>query len=277
VQVLSAQSKAFLIPVEILCLDDGSDSNVKEKNRKISSLPNVNYQELGRNIGRAAIRNALARNAQYDFLLFLDGDSKVVSPDFLAKYLAILPTDAVWMGGRIYDRHPPDDNRLFLHWKYGTQRESKPAAVRALTPFHHFMTNNFLLPKSVFFSVPLDEAVQGYGHEDTLWAFSLQKHKISIRHLENPVVHLGLESNKVFLEKSRAAVRNLALITDDNKEISTRLQTAYHRLKKLKLIVLFRFFICPFARFFEKNLLSSSPKLIFLDLLKLCWFSNLKN
>ena len=276
VSTLSSQSIKLRIPVEILCIDDGSILSVKTANSRIAKLANVKYRELENNIGRSAIRNKLAQEAKYDFLLFLDGDSKIIYPDFLAKYRAVLPTASVWMGGRVYESSPPKDPDLFLHWKYGRQRESKPATARAQTPYYQFMTNNFLLPKSVFFEVPLDEEVKGYGHEDTLWAFALEKRGIAICHIENPILHLGLEPSNTFLHKSFAAVQNLALIVEEGKYISTKLTRSYDLLNRYKLGALYLKIVCPMSSVFKQNLRSRMPLLLFLDLLKLCQFSKLK-
>ena len=58
---------------EILVADDGStDKNTIEKNREINWLDNCRYIERKENIGRAAIRNFLAKEAKYLWLLFLE-------------------------------------------------------------------------------------------------------------------------------------------------------------------------------------------------------------
>jgi len=57
-------------PVEILCYDDAStDESYKVTNREINKLSVVIYKELPANIGRAAIRNKLANEANYNYYL----------------------------------------------------------------------------------------------------------------------------------------------------------------------------------------------------------------
>lgn len=70
----------------------------------IKELSNVNYIIREKNIGRAAIRNFLAQQAQYEWLLFLDGDIMVERTRFIEKYL---DTDFhVIVGGiQVYDRN----------------------------------------------------------------------------------------------------------------------------------------------------------------------------
>jgi len=43
------------------------------------------YIQLDNNIGRAKIRNLFLKYAKYDYLLFLDCDTFIISDDFVAK------------------------------------------------------------------------------------------------------------------------------------------------------------------------------------------------
>jgi len=69
---------------EIICIEDGS-VNLFENN-KISNLKNVKYEILSNNIGRSAIRNLLAKKAKFEWLLFIDCDSEILTKDFVKKY-----------------------------------------------------------------------------------------------------------------------------------------------------------------------------------------------
>ncbi|MEM6320956.1 MAG: glycosyltransferase family A protein, partial [Bacteroidota bacterium] len=82
---LQKQANQLTIPIEILVFDDGSTADFKQKNRSIQTYPIVNYKELLHNLGRSAIRNALTKVANFPYLLFMDGDSKVVRVDYLKK------------------------------------------------------------------------------------------------------------------------------------------------------------------------------------------------
>ncbi|MDQ3291345.1 MAG: glycosyltransferase, partial [Bacteroidota bacterium] len=61
VKELLAQCKKAGVRFEIICLDDASEPEFQEKNRKLKNLENVFYEELQVNISRAAIRNQLAQ------------------------------------------------------------------------------------------------------------------------------------------------------------------------------------------------------------------------
>ena len=73
---------------EILVADDGStDERTVEGNRIINTLPRCRYIERKENVGRAAIRNFLAREAKYTWLLLVDSDLHIDHPNFLLNYL----------------------------------------------------------------------------------------------------------------------------------------------------------------------------------------------
>lgn len=82
---LSAQAENLDVEYEILAFDDGS-SLFLEENREVKNLPHVVYRELGKNIGRSAIRNLLADEARYPYLVFMDCDMQVVSDSYLKNY-----------------------------------------------------------------------------------------------------------------------------------------------------------------------------------------------
>ena len=75
------------------------------------------------------------------------------------------------------------------------------------------MTNNFLLPAHVLKEIPFDERISGYGHEDSLFGYELSRKGFEIVHIDNPVLHGELETNREFVNKTAQAVKNLAVIT----------------------------------------------------------------
>ena len=67
---------------EVVVADDGStDQKVIAANQSINNEPNSRYVLYGENIGRAAIRNFLVTQARGEWLLFIDGDGKVIDED----------------------------------------------------------------------------------------------------------------------------------------------------------------------------------------------------
>lgn len=221
---------------EICLLDDASDEKFKVKNREIAQKNNVHYEELPQNIGRSAIRNRLVEMAEYDYLLYMDCDSRVLMPHYLQTYVKALHPKRLLYGGRAYLPKPPSDPQFLLHWHYGRQREQQDYLERQKNPYHSFMTNNFLIPKSIFASITFDESLRTYGHEDTLFGMELAKKNVEIQHLNNPLLHLGLESTAVFLSKTKMAVCNLAQLQRQGKRVETRLSQTYAQIARWKLL-----------------------------------------
>ena len=132
------------------------------------------------------------------------------------------------------------------------------------------MTNNILVPRQVVLNHPLSETLKGYGHEDTLWGLELEAAGIPIEHINNPLVHIGLETAASFLQKTREGVQNLlrldAMGVDDRH---IQLLATYRKLKRWRLRGLIRQVVRIKMPWLEKNLLSSNPSLFYFDLYKL--------
>ena len=264
---LHRQAEALGELYEICLLDDGSDEKFKVRNRDLIQKTNIRYEELPQNIGRAAIRNRLVEMAQYDYLLYMDCDSGVVMPLYLQTYVAALHPQLLLYGGRAYLPKPPSNPQYLLHWHYGRQREQQDFLERQKNPYHSFMTNNFLIPKSIFASITFDENLRNYGHEDTLFGMELAKKNIAIQHLNNPLLHLGLESTAVFLSKTKMAVHNLAQLQQQGKRVETRLSQTYSQIARWKLLLVVAWGLKLLRPFILKHL--QQPKLVDLRLLDL--------
>ncbi len=230
-----AQGRELGVPFEVIALDDGSAPAFREINRSISQFPEVAYEELPANIGRAAIRNRLGDLAQYPFLLFMDADSEVVRGDYLRTYLQAAAEDRVLVGGTCYSPAPPKDRALYLRWLYGVRREQRPVALRRRAPWSSFLTHHFVISRSLFQRVRFDERLRDYGHEDTLFGLALQQAGISIAHLDNPLKHAGLEPASVFLQKTQSSIRNLVFLHSQGYPLPSRLLEGYRLLKRLGL------------------------------------------
>ena len=74
------------------------------------------------------------------------------------------------------------------------------------------MTNNFISPKAIMKKIPFNEELIKYGHEDTFFGYELKKNYIKIIHINNPVIHLNLETNLKFIEKTKHSIENLILL-----------------------------------------------------------------
>jgi len=269
---LLAQRPDWPGPLEIILLDDGSAEEFRLQNRPLGALSGVTYRELLHNVGRAAVRNQLATNAQHEWLLLLDNDSLLPDAQFLARYAAAYSQAAVLIGGTCYHATPPADATLYLRWLYGQDREARPAAVRQMTPYGQLTINNALIRADVFRQFPLDERLTGYGHEDTKFGVELAAAQVPVLHLDNPVLHDGLEPAAVFLAKSEQAVRNLGQVyREDGLGTDSRLLQTALRLGRRGLASLAWTTLRLIAPRLRRQLLSAKPHLRSLDLLKLHW------
>lgn len=276
VNSLLAQLPDWPGPAEISLLDDGSAEEFRVQNRALAVLPNVIYRGLPTNVGRAAIRNQLAASAKYEWLLLLDNDSLLPDQQFLARYAqaqAQAPISAaLFVGGTTYEAAPPADAARRLRWLYGRAREMRPAAERQRDAGSQLTINNALINSELLKSFPLDERLSSYGHEDTKFGLELRRAGIKVCHLDNPVLHDGLEPAAVFLAKSQQAVRNLALVLrTDGLGAATHLVQAAERLRRVWLAGPVQATLGRLEPVLRRNLLSVYPSLRALDALKLLW------
>ncbi len=280
---LHRQCEANGSEFEILCFDDGSTEDFRHLNREVASHKNVIYKELPQNLGRSAIRNVLGKAARFPLLLFMDCDSKVVREGYVGEYLSeswklserLATATFIVYGGRCYSKIPPADPSLFFHWRYGIEREQSTAEQRCRSPYHSFMTNNFLIPRALFLSILFDENLRQYGHEDTLFGLELARRQVPILHIDNPLKHIGLEPAEVFLEKTRQGVENLAALWRRGAVIETRLLRMFLQVKKWRMGGLLAQVFKWSEPLIVSNLKSKNPGLRLFDFYKLGYFSSL--
>jgi len=267
---LTRQSISCDIDYEILCFDDGSTEEFKLKNQSLKKITNVTYIELPQNLGRSKIRNLLATEAKFEYLLFLDCDSKTNSSQFIANYLKHSRPDTVVYGGRNYDTKPPKEKEFFFRWWYGVNRETISVTERERNPYHSFMTNNFLIPRTLFLSIKLDEKLVGYGHEDTLFGIELKKKNIVIHHINNPLCHIGLERVDEYLQKTKEGIKNLhQLINSGKVDKTVKLYRFYNLAKKVGLETKILSYYNKNKNKLEEKFKKEKPNLKWFDLYKL--------
>lgn len=275
---LHKQSQALNIASEIICIDDCSEKNFWDINERIKDKCSQ-YILLDNNIGRAKIRNLFLQYSRYDYLLFLDCDSLIIRNDFLQKYADNLsqPGNQVICGGRIYESDKPGLNKL-LRWKYGIYKESQSVEVRMINPGKSFMTNNFLLYRSILINHSFDERLTEYGHEDTLFGYHLKKNSIAVQHIDNPVLNGEIEDNQNFLRKTELGLRNLVHILHfvDNDTIliqDVTLLKFYKKVEKYHLIPLVTIIYNVSRSVLKKMLVKGYVSLVVFDFYKLGYFA----
>lgn len=271
VQDLNEQIITQQLDAEIVLLDDGSKEKFKELNRSLVGI--ANYFELPMNVGRSKIRNLFLNYVKGDYLLFLDCDGKIISENFITKYLGAIGslTDVI-CGGRVYPEWVDEHQRL--SWTFGTRVESKTHHERTENPYDSFMTNNFLIKREVFRAFPFNEKIETYGHEDTLFGYVLKRNNIQINHLDNPIFNDQVEQNNEFLNKSIEAVNNLYKILviqkfDPDFISSVRLLRFYYKLKKYHLTWTISVYAPISKRIFKFRMKQGDISLILFNIYKL--------
>ena len=252
---------------EIIVADDGStDKSMVESNLPIQELTNVRYIIREENVGRACIRNFLAQQAQYRWLLFLDGDIMVERTRFIEKYLN---TDfRVTVGGlQVYDRNRAYTNNL--RYKYEKKYQSRyGAAEREKNAYKNFRTTNFLIKRDVIIQHPFDENIKNYGYEDVLFGKRLQESGIPIHHINNPAILTEFEDNNVFIDKIEESLHTLHEFRRELKGYSTLLK--YEWLKPLALPLYY-----IIGKPIRYNLSGNNPRLFLFNLYKLLYYSKI--
>ncbi len=277
---LHKESLSQKIDFEIIIIDDASEEEFRRINRNLQRLSHVRYYEENVNLGRSKIRNKLASIARYDNLLFIDCDSGIMDQDYISTYLKYIGKYPVVYGGRLYIDDKSISTPYKLHWLYGIKREQSPAKVRNEEPNRSFQTNNFLISKKLLQEIGFNEKITGYGHEDTLFGYELKKRNITILHIDNPVIHLGLESGEEFLRKTCEGIKNLKRIMRINgneKRLvhDITILSYYKKIKQLGLDSLMLLFYKRYEHILRKNLLGQKPNLIVFDIYKLGYLCSL--
>ncbi len=274
VSELHKQAMDTYVDFEIIVMEDGSTLFLNE-NKSVEVFENCIYIALEKNLGRSAIRNRLADQARYEHLLFLDCDAEICSTNFVSKFIVFCKDDNVVLGGRIYDQN--DENPQYsLIRKYGMERERNDYHNQSeRRKFPMFTTPNFLISKNIFNKIRFDESIKGYGHEDTVFGIMLHKLQIEFIFIDNPVKHIGLETNKLFIKKTENAIQNLLFLNNSGNypllSKESKLLTIYLRLKKTRLIPLFAFAFSISRNLLQKLLCSPRPSLLLFDLYKLLY------
>ena len=276
VKTLQQQAIRSKISFEIIVLDDASsDTQSSIENKKINTLEHCSFLKNKENIGRTATRNILAHKAKFNWLLFLDADVIPLNQDYIQTYVKELNNKYdVVSGGIVYEAQRPTHTQL-LRWVYGRARESKSAKARNKKPYN-IISANLLITKEVFLKANNFET-NHYGL-DIYFSYKIRELKAKVQHIENPTIHLGLESTAIFIEKSMRAIQTTYTLEKDNKiDLSSRaLQIKYKQLKTMGATTLFMFICRGFEKTFIKNLKSKNPSLFFFDLYKLCFYCKLK-
>ncbi len=257
------------IEAEIVVADDASPVPATWMDELCCSNSLTLYR-APHNLGRAAIRNQLASLARGTWLWFIDCDTALATSFSLQCYLDNAGAADVLCGGITTPDKPPAGASLrFRYERADSSRRSTEA--RSREPYRQLSTCNLFIKKSVFTEIMFCEDIKNYGYEDALFGVELEKLHASISHIDNPIVHLGLESNDVFLAKTEVALQTLRTL-EGRMNGNSRLQETAHRLQRWKLDGAVRLLYRLFRKAMRSNLLSDKPSLRVFSMYKLGFY-----
>jgi len=269
---LQRQLAATMKPYEIIVADDGSHDRVSViANLRINELPCCRYIRREENVGRAAIRNFLAGEAKGEWLLFLDNDAGVDSPLFIMHlFEAIDHADGaqVIVGGLHHAAHLPRPE-VSLRYRYEKAADRhRSAEERGRHPYAQFTPFNMCIRHDTMLAILFDETCRDYGYEDALFGVTLQQKGVKIKHIDNPLLHRGLETNAIFLHKTETAIRTLNTLGNRMMPHTAvgRMAISLRKYHVASLVALTFRIARPMMK---HNLLGASPNLTIFSLYKL--------
>lgn len=274
---LEKQALKLGVTFELICMDDGSFSDLNKENQKINTLTNCKFIETKKNSGRTATRQKLAESAQYDWLLFMDADTMPVNAYFLELFISeFSQKTAVIFGGIAYEDTKPKGDKS-LRWHYGKAREEQPVKARERNPYKSLISGCFAIKKTLFINSNSALTQDAYGL-DILFTNVLEKQQVTVKHINNPVFHLGIETNAVYLEKSKKALETLYVLRKQKKisKSQTALLKMFYILKVLGLSAIFGKITYTFNERIETQITSETPKLWLFDLYRLGYFCRIQ-
>ncbi|MBZ4042527.1 glycosyltransferase family 2 protein [Flavobacterium hibisci] len=274
---LHKQCMELGIIFEIIVIDDGSNSQTNETNNHINLLKNSTFIPLNKNIGLSSNRNLLASNTNYENLLFIDGDSVIINPNYIKNYINAIQDFDIIYGGRV---HPEtvDYSKQKLRWKYGRMVEDKTALQRNSALYKTLMFNNTLIKKSRFNEIKFDSNLIKYGHEDTLFAYQVSLLQFKVKHIDNAIEHGHIDESKVFISKIKNGLDNLISIDESNKidPDFVKILKLYHFLKKYNLNFALNVFYKLLNKIIHRQLISKNPSLFLFNLYRIGYVCTLK-
>lgn len=244
--------------VEILIMDDGSnDPSLTERVQSTVAgmkLP-AELRTAASNQGRSATRNALQQMARAEWVLFLDADMRIDHADFIAQYLQEIDgkdCDIIFGGFQVEDMMA--DSETDLHRILSQSSDCLSAEHRNRHGAQHVASSNLCVRKTVLDAQPFDSGFTGWGWEDSEWAARVSlTHRL--RHIDNPAIHLGLETTDTLLSRFATSGPNYHRFVRAHPDLAKALplyrivtslrQLPGHRLARLPLRMMVRMHRLP--------------------------------
>lgn len=257
---------------EIIVADDASPNQEKvDVNRKITQWENCRYLPLQKNLGRAQIRNFLAGCARYEHLVFIDGDALLCTPDFVELCWKYRCAADVVCGTLRNPAVCPPGGELRYRYEQGASK-MRLVALRNQSPYTSFSTFNVMFNRCVFRKLQFDRRCVDYGYEDALMGLMLKHYGFSVIHVDNPLIHNGIDDNEVYLQKVEKSLQVLCRLGEPLHSASA-LVCAQRRLRELGLLRLLEWCYKMFRKPVRANLLGQHPSMLLFKLYKMGYYT----
>lgn len=262
---LEELAEACALSYEVIVADDCSTNlAVKQENERVMALPHCRLVSLQNNVGRAGVRNRLASEACYPWLLYVDAALWI--PDgFVRNYVRLIGKAQVLCGGSAVDSQSSPQGLRYVYELSSAPRFS--ASERQRNPYRAFRTNNFVIAREVMMAHPLRADIRTYGYEDVLFGKELARNEVSIFHIGNPVIYHLLEDNATYLHKVEESLRTLHAYCGELRGYSPLLQ-GVEWLQKWRVAGAMRLLYQVFCSLVRRNLLGKHPSLLLFKVFK---------
>lgn len=258
-------------------MDDGSNVQIcsDELAKKVRIIQNHTNQ------GRIASRNLLAEKANFDWILFIDADMLPANDDYLRSYETVITqnTPDICVGGYSYD-YKLNSSEYSLRYNYGLKKESLTADKRNKRPYKVILSGNMLIKKRVYKQHLLYLQSGSYGMDNIIGAI-FKTNQLNVLHIDNAVLHLGLEKNVTYLSKKREAARLLVENYRNNKDIEHQndLLSLFIKSKKIGLSLILSLVYKSIGKSLEKFIIKNGSNINILQFYRLsymCYYYHLK-
>lgn len=274
VKELREQALRLSVDWEIIVVDDAS---VRETGwmDEAAQLGGVKVHHNPQNLGRAANRNNMVALSSGEWLMMIDSDAKVISPDFVQRFLDVAPDHEVVCGQVVHPDLLPSDS-VSLRWRYEKEAEVRmhPSVLNRQkeAPFRTFAC---LIHRSVFNHVRFEDSMRTFGFDDTLFGIRLYQQGYKVYYIDNPLLNTDLEPNPVYLAKVEESIRTLRQFRPMLEGHTLQLRVV-SKIDRLHLGWAARMMHRCFGNLMRRNLLSTRPSLTILKIYKLTyWYSSI--
>ena len=256
---------------EIIVADDASpQEEYVTCYEQLSDYQECRFIALAENYGRARIRNFLAHEARFDHLVFIDCDAEICTPDFVASYWQARTLGQVVCGSLRNPKSCPAGGELRYRYEKSAECQ-RTVAFRNAHPYTYFTTFNVMFQRAIFQKIGFDERCTEYGYEDALMGVMLEQNGYQVAHIDNPLVHNGIDPSAVYLSKIETSLGVLYKLGEPLHSASA-LVLLKRKLEAagLKWVVSLGFSMC--RKLLRKHLTGKHPSMSVLKFYKLGYY-----